>query len=1797
MNQTPTPLKDKKNIIIALLLMLCIIQAAALMKNKYERSTALGGANATINVTEVSLDSQGYNHLLIAFDKPVGPGSLITPVSVPATISPDIKGQWIWINPYGLKFTAEPSFPPDTQFEITMKPETFLGKEQRLGGKKSFKIRTGHFSILKSELRTEPVPGSAKKVRITGYIKFSNYVSPEETLKNISITAPDGASVPISITTSYKDSYQEFSSSPVEKTEKHTIYTLSVSPEMQNGKKTISLGKKYTDSIDIFFDPILKYSGSKLESKVGESNISLSFSSQVSALEGLRSVSVSPETDFSTYNKGNQLVLNGKFLPGKKYTITLAKGLMAQDGAALPESKILKLTMPNIQPEADFTAKGMFLSNSGYKTLGLKTVNTSKINLSVDRVFPNNLFTLFTHYGYLAFNNENYGSGISRALGSSIYNGQLKISGKPNTEVTTPLSMQDFISRGGNGLYRVSATIPGQYGGVQRWVMLTDLGIVGKESNDEFLFWISSLSKLTPRKNIQVKIISNQNQVLGTGKTDSRGMLVIKKSALKNELGKPFMAVATGKKDMTFLLFDKFSTDMAGLDISGKRLSSRGYTAFAYGERNIYRPGETLSGAIIIRSDQLTAPKPMPLVLVFNGPQGLELNRQTIRTDKQGMVGFSRKIPDYAPTGSYAVRILAGGETIGRYDYRVEEFVPDRISAELLTPESIKSGENLNFEVEGKYLFGPAASGLPVKVRATLRAVKYAPEGFSDYRFDTDADNFKTQEIFVAAEDLNDSGKKSFTFTLPDKIKTTSTLEASLSARVSETGGRGVTAVKNIPVKVPGYHPGIKKQQRQGYQPGSQIQIEYITLNSDSRKEKAGELVLKLYRDRWQTVVRSTPSGSYRYETRRDPELIETRKLTPSSATGSFTVTPREYGSYRVILTDSRSGLSAQGDFFCGGWGYSPWALKNPSRLEIIPEKKGDYTPGKSATFQIRSPFPGKMLVTVEGRYINWSRTYDLKGNTATVKVPVKNDYSPNVYVTATVIRKASSLKTGSSARAVGAAPLFVKRESNRLNISLDAPDHYRPEKVLTIKARTAPGARLTIAAVDEGILRLTNEKTADPFGYFYARRALGVKWFDTFTLLMPDAGPVDAAETGGGARLAAMAKFAGTTSIRRVKPVTFWSGILTADSNGKVEYKVKLPRFNGALRIMAVAADGKKFGSGSRLMTVSSPLVLTPTLPRFLATAEKFSIPVSLRNDTPQNGTFKLEINTAGPLKVANATIEMDIPKSRQKTVFLDAETLDKPGNAKFTVQASGNNETVSEDVEVNSRPAFPVKRTISSGFIDKKESVFPADSKDIIPSTLKRTITIGTRPMTRLSGRLESLLAYPYGCAEQTVSRAFPLLRFSDLARELAPGRFKDSSPEYMVQQALTRLSMMQSPQGGFSMWPGGRSPDKWVSVYAAHFLYEAGQAGFQVDSLLLNRAMGYLSGIAKNVDTKKSSDLRLPCYALYVLSLAGNPDRGSMNFLREQRIGYLDDLSLALLGGAFAATGDMNTFRELSSHKGVKDKEAESEFGSEIRNLAIRLGIYLRADHENQAIPQMAQNLGNMMADGPCSTQDNAFGFMALGSYYAQLKNDREISGIVTVDGVQKAVFSSNSTAAVSVTGTGQIKVILDSTPENGKVVWSIYREAVPLSSAWKSFSNGISIKREFLTRDGEPLELSEVRQGQLIAMRTEVKTTANTIKNVVVQSLLPTGLEVENSKLASREDLKWVENSKVKADYVDLRDDRVLVFTSLPKGKTDTQVVLLRAVTAGKFVIPPVQAESMYDSRKNAGTDPGTITIVR
>ncbi|HVR96177.1 MAG TPA: alpha-2-macroglobulin family protein, partial [Thermoanaerobaculia bacterium] len=803
-------------------------------------------------------------------------------------------------------------------------------------------------------------------------------------------------------------------------------------------------------------------------------------------------------------------------------------------------------------------------------------------------------------------------------------------------------------------------------------------------------------------------------------------------------------------------------------------------------------------------------------------------------------------------------------------------------------------------------------------------------------------------EILSEDGKLDDEGRASFEVEMPAGAPVPSSLEAVITARVQEQGGRGVAAMERLDVHPYPYYIGIRQLGETMPEPGREVEFEFVAVDPSGKEVPYAALRADLFEDRWNTVLRRVPGGGFRYESTRDPVLADTRAVAGGKGKGKFRFTPREYGSYRAVLTDPETQASAEVEFYAAGFGYSPWAVKNPARLEIdLDRPEGqDYAPGDTATVQVRAPFAGKLLVTVERDQVLYHQVYDVDGNTARIEIPIREEFRPNAYVTATLVRRAADLEPGSAGRAFGAVPLPVDRTANRLRPEIAAPAEIRPNTKLEIGVKAEPGAVVTVAAVDEGILQLIAQKTPEPFEHFYRKLALGVTSYDTFSLVMPE---VKAMPAGGGEGADGMAQYVRTEGIRRVEPVAFWSGPVVADGEGNVRVTFNVPEFQGALRLMAVAIDGDRFGSAERKTRVRDPIVLLPTLPRILSFDESLQVPVSVRNDTGRAGSIQVGLTAQGPVRVeAPATQTVQVPNGRETVVYFKVRTGDASGDARFVVTASGNGEKSRATTTVGVRPDLPVTSVEETGGIDKAVLELPAPATgQMRPETLTRELRVSPLPLVQFAGKLRHLLRYPYGCLEQTLSTAFPLIYIGDLARALEPQILDPKTgagdPAAMVQAGMRRISAMQLPEGGFALWPGGREVHPWGSLYAAHFLVESKRAGHPVDEGLVRRSLDWVAGQVKAKSNYGAEDLQRTVYGLYTLARAGRPDLGTMDFLREKHAKELRPESRALLAAAYASAGNPQALQGLLANLGEVEqveRQTGGNFNSAIRNRALLL-----------------------------------------------------------------------------------------------------------------------------------------------------------------------------------------------------------------------------------------------------------------
>jgi uncharacterized protein YfaS (alpha-2-macroglobulin family) len=1764
----------------------------------------------TVSVFDVVVDRQNRQYFDVLFDKPLGQGKVGEVLDpAPATIFPTLGGSWKWQDTNALRFQPSGGLPVASEFKVELDPSKVIREGQVFTGKTEFTVKTDKFLVEEVTVAEEPALEGKGKVIFRGEMRFNYAVNPETLAPLVKLVDPQ-APQPVAVTleTSWRNPVIGYRTAPVQKQKEERKVRLVIAGTLTPVQGNAPLGEDWVKEIEVGSSTKLAVRGVETEPGPRESTIKVTFSSPISAAVAEKYVSLAPAVKVRFAADRNELSITGEMQPGASYTLTIGKGMPATDEAVLQEEYSAEVDLPDLDPTVGFQSQGMFLWARGRHAVALEAVNVPKVRMTIDRVYLNNLFFLFQYGGFYEDESGYFGE-LNHALGDRLKEETLDVGGAKNRKRIYPLDLDDWVNTKEPGLYRVSVGKPDDYEAQQRWLLLTDLGAVAKLGPGEVLVWVSSLEDLSPVADAKVTLLSDQNQTLAAGRTDGSGVWrVYDPKALAK--GTPYMVTIEKGNDFSFLLLGQMAIDSTGLDVGGAAAAGEGYTAYLYGERDIYRPGEKAEGLAIVRDGSLRIPPSMPALLRHRDPQGRELETRRVVTGDKGLAPFAFELPAYSLTGPHTLELEVAEKVIGQYRFQVEEFVPDRIAVEIVPPkENVGPGQTLAYQVQSDYLFGAPAAGLPVETRVRLVDSTFAPKGFEGFSFRDDDRKLQDNEILSQEGKLGDDGRASFEVEMPAGAPVPSSLEAVITARVQEQGGRGVAALTRLQVHPYPYYVGIKKTggEESFADPGKPAAFEYVAVSPDGKEVPSGGLRADLFEDRWNTVLRKTSGGTWRYETTRDPVLVASTTIGPGKSRGGFEMTPRRYGSYRVVLTDPETQAAAQVEFYAAGWGTSPWAMKNPSRLELDLDK-AEYAAGDTAVVQVRAPFAGKLLVTVERDRVLDTAVYELKGNTAKIELPVRAGYRPNAYVTATLVRPVGDLEPGSAGRAWGAVPLNVDRAVNHLAPQIAAPDQMRPNRELAISVKAAPRAVVTVAAVDEGILQLIAQRTPDPFDLFYRKLALGVTSYDTFSLLLPE---LKGLAAGGGEGAEGRGQYVRTEGIRRVQPVAFWSGPLTADKNGDVKAVFKVPEFQGALRVMAVAIDGDRFGSSFRLTRVRAPLVLLPTLPRILSFGETLQVPVTVRNDTGKPGTIQVGLAAQGPVSVEKPAVQsIDVPVGREKTVYFTVKTGNVSGNVHFVATAAGNGEQSRSATDVGIRPDLPEITVEDAGAVNQATLEIPAkNSASYRPETLRRTLRIGPVPLVQFAGKLEHLLHYPYGCIEQTTSSAFPLIYIGDLAKAFDPEVFDPkkghADPAALVQAGLSRIATMQLPSGGFSMWPGGRETHPWGSVYATHFLVEARRAGHPVSDSLYRNALGWLAGEVKAKGTYGSDELQRMVYGLYVLSRAGKPDLGTMDFIRQKHAAELAAESRALLAAAYAAAGNPRATQSLAANVGAVaeipeiQRQTGGNFNSAIRNRALLLLALLDADPQSPRIPQLVDRLAR---DAQASTQyywwttqEESFTLLALGQFVQRQAKQPPYSGTVFVGGKALDKITNRMVGFPDIAGTGAIRIQMDPGYKPGAAFYSVLTRGVPTDEAFHPVSAGLEVQREMLNRDGGALDLANVRQGDLVAIRTRVRSVSGPIQNVVIVNLLPSGLEVENPRLQTTEQLPWVTDANLQPAYMDLRDDRILLFADLPADSWQTFYTLVRAVSPGQFRLPPVQVEAMYNPALRATGERGRMEV--
>lgn len=1503
--------------------------------------------------------------------------------------------------------------------------------------------------------------------------------------------------------------------------------------------------------------------------------------------------------------------LMGNFEAGRAYTVILRAGLRASDGVTLTQDVRRSLYFPDRPAAVSLQAAGRYLSPRGRLLIPVASVNVRRLTVTAQGIHPNNLVPLA-----LRQSSENrwfYGSpekGISHPAGQREY----PLPPAPNRNTVTEIGLRDLVGPEPSGAYWL--TIAAEPGGtVEQLVVVTDTGLAVKRSPTDLLVWANSLRTLEPWTGAEVRVYSEENQELAAGRTDADGCAHFSLDPATN--APPFLVIARRGQDVSYLPLQDTAVETA-VAAGDRAFLVAGCEACLFTDRGVYRPGETTHVKAIVRgppaADAGGAPSCPPAFPVqLRVVRGDGTTRQTLAgmLDERGAAAFDLTWRDHDATGPYTLQLLTpGGETpLGTTRILLEDFAPPTLAVTIeADPSRVTPAAGVTFTAAARHLFGAPAAGQPAQA-----AVRFVPRPFRhprwpDYVFDDAEKSFQPVAHKLGDARLDAAGRAVFRDALPAGWRPASALEAVLEVSVAENGGRTVSATTTRPTDCYPYYIGLRLPDAGGgCRAGQPLALRLAAVHPDGTPAaEAGPLQVALYQVGWSSVLRKNSSGAFAYQSERRLEPLHETTVVPAGGEAACTVTPARSGSLLLVVRDPVSGASASQSLYAGDpdQAWQAWSLETPDRVQLELDRPG-YEAGTEAVLRIKAPFAGRALLTLERDRVLEHRVLVLEKNTAEVRLPVRPEYRPNIYCCVHLLRPVEPGATWSAHRAAGCVPLLVTHPAARLDLRARAPAEVRPGSVLELdfEARTADGrpaaAEITAAVVDEGICLLTGFLAPDPAAFFDAPRAPGVECFDLYSLLMPESDrrlAATAAAPGGDEDEPLRGRLSPIPA-HRFKPLALWRDGLRCGPDGRATARIELPDFSGELRVMAVAVTPGAVGATQLAVRVSRPLHLFSSPPRFLAPGDRCRVPVQVFNRTGAARDLAVTFQAAGPLGLLPAAGAPAPAETRRLRLADGAATnLDfllaagaACGPAKLTVTAAAGDETATETTELAVRPTAAAITLAESGALPPRARAVLAPTNAWLAGTGRWRLRVSALPEVQLGAGLAYLLDYPYGCLEQTVSAAFPLLYLPDLAAGAIPGGLGREQVADRVQAGIERLLSMQLGSGGFGYWPQTAEEYEWGSVYATHFLREAAQAGYDVPADRLEQACRHLEDrLARSAAA--APELALRAYACTVLALAGRPAPGWLARLEEQR-DAMDASARLLWAGALAASGHRAEaaalLRQLDDAPPADvPRAAGGNLASGVRQLALGLSLWLELDPDNPRVPRLAERLLAARRDGRWeTTQENAFALLALGQY-ARRTESRRLPFTASArlpDGTARALDSRDAWQFELTNACAQGLVISNEGP--GTLYYDWHAAGVPADGAAAACEHGVAVRCRLLDADGEPADGLPVRQGDLLVVEWTVRTAAET-DHLVLEDLLPAGWEVENAHLAAARQIPWLQDrNSLPVRHVDVRDDRVVAFLGPLLGEGRFYYAV-RVINAGDYAWPPVFACCMYDESLRA-----------
>lgn len=1542
-------------------------------------------------------------------------------------------------------------------------------------------------------------------------------------------------------------------------------------------------------------------------------------------LDAKDGIKLDPPSKFQIAPSRGGFRILGDFKRGN-LSLRIASDSRTIDGGVVKTPKSFSFSVPARKPQVSFTSSGRYLPRSAWQQLPIRHLNLGKGELRVRHVKRENL--VFWMSG-----NEESANPKNSDL---ILNQELALKSEPDSLTTQLVDVATLLPKAPNGLLEIEVSGPKGTPSAKARLILTNLNLIAKheESGDQVKVWAIGIEDNQPVSGVKVEQIVESGRVISSCSTDSSGTCSLNgvpKEAV--DQAQPFALIASKGDDVTYLKYDELRTQIEEEAVQGEpQVSDRPYRASVWSDRGVYRPGDTAHLGLVMRDQaSLAPPEGMPVELRLIDPKQKVAKKQVEKINAAGVVAFDVPFGVYADTGVYQVLAYVADKMVGGHQFNVEEFVPERMKVEVQIPGGpLELSATAQVQVAARYLFGGSAAGSRVELSCELRPTTWKPEKAKQYNFGVWSDKPPQPiPLGTASGEIGEDGSAKIdcpalngrgSFRGPAKVVAKAAVFESGSGRTTQNDASAVVHPER-------YYVGLSSGTRQ-VKGGATFNVEGAVVDWEGNPSTlAKEVTLNLYRIEreydW-TYEEGEGSWSYRHYQRLalDGSMkakVEggrfTAALTPGQDGGSFIVRA-EAGNARTDLE-----LEGSGEYYwywegSGEQDRTPRPL-TPVALPLTTPASGKV--GEPLKVNFDAPFTGRALLTVETGEVVESEWRDLVAGKQEWTFTV-DKFAPNVYASVLLVKdpRLESKKGFVPSRAFGVRSIRIEPLEFTREVKISAPSEVRSNSRLEVKldlGELDEPTYVTVAAVDEGILSLTRFQSPNPLDDIFAKRRLGVTTFETigWNLLLPSG---DTGSTSGGDGAG------GPGRVQPVKPVALWSGLVEVPKNGQATVAFDVPQYRGSLRVMVVGAGKKKLLHGDVNVLVRDPLVLQTTLPRFLTYGDLVEVPVFVTNLSGQAQEISVELE-AVPLAVAGVlapegqdrkVIEvqgagkkaLSLKHEANGTVIFPIKALRAVGAAQLRVAVSAGELRSEETLDVPFLPAAPRTRTLQRIALEAGTIDLLPYLSGWLPTTERSTFWVTNNPYGDTFDHLKYLLRYPYGCIEQTTSTTRPLLFAAKLIGNVDPALVGGKTIDQLVMHGVNRVLSMQTPDGGFSYWPGDPRPVPWGTAYGLHMLIDAQKLRYPVPEERIKEALDWVERELNLGFENNSRDWYYgrdgEAYLHYVLALSGRGKKAKMQKLLDDLVkkpdphGEIKEQIYMLQAGLYAA-GDHRYEKELKTPdlSALRTERINSwSFYSDRRRRGFMLSTYVDLFGP---LPT-GEPLANLVAEGVrgqssgwYTTQELAWSLTGLGKFVGDLAstfdpaelyaNGKKI-GPQSVE-VTKEEAKSDRTWSLYRSSEYRSLELKNPGAKDGKKLYLILSsEGIKPEARYETGGSALRLERAYFTPTGEPIG-ADVELGALIYVVVTIKNqTGDRIQNVALVDRFPAGLEIENPRLGRGGAIDWIDQESLFVpDYLNIRDDRLEVFGAVEPRAEKKVVYALRAVSAGKYVGPPVEAEAMYD----------------